>query len=225
MKGEPVEILTVAEPERLRRFAPRMKSAHVTVATARSVGDVSKRFRGQRRRPDLVIVDRRLGGDVLQEIAAGTGKTAILFQDLEQVTSQTVAAFAEAPARAAPGTRRELATHTVSDLHDPASGRLDAGRVARFFGISLSALAKALNRSPQTLHKTPDAPRLQAALSPLARIATSLVALFGAPEKARVWMNAPHPELDQASPLELVKANKATVVADLLEDALLGHPA
>lgn len=219
-----MQILTVAEPDRLRRFAPRMKSARVTVATARSAGDVTKRFRGRGRRPDLVVVDSQLGADVLPRIAAGARGTAILFQDLEQVTSETVAAFAGAPS-SAPVAGREAPAHTVPELHDPASGRIDAARVARFFGLSLSALAKALDRSPQTLHKTPDAPRLQAALAPLARIATSLVTLFGTADRARVWMNAPHPDLDRVAPVDLVKANKAGVVADLLEDALLGHPA
>jgi hypothetical protein len=103
---------------------------------------------------------------------------AVLFQYLEQVTSASVAAFAGAPA-VTPGARRETAAGLVHELHE-ASGRLDAARVARFFGLSLSALAKALGRSPQTLHKTPDAPRLQGALAPLARIATSLVAVAGA---------------------------------------------
>jgi hypothetical protein len=201
-----------------------MKSARVTVATARSAGDVTKRFRGRGRRPDLVVVDAKLGADVLPKIAAGAGGTAILFQDLEQVTSETVAAFAAAPV-AAPGAPRETPAHTVPELHDPTSGRLDAARVASFFGLSLSALAKALGRSPQTMHKTPDAPRLQGALAPFARIATSLLTLFRTAEKARVWMNAPHPDLDRVTPLDLVKANKADAVADLLEDALLGHPA
>lgn len=219
-----MQILTVAHPERLRRFAPRMKSARVTVATARSAGDVTKRFRARGRRPDLVVVDSKLGAEVLPMIAAGAGGIAILFQDLEQVTSATVAAFAGAPA-VAPGAPRETRAEPIPELHDEASGRLHAARVARFFGLSLSALAKALGRSPQTLHKTPDAPRLQGALAPLARIASSLLTLFGTPEKARVWMNAPHPDLDRVAPLDLVKANKATVVADLLEDALLGHPA
>jgi hypothetical protein len=170
-----------------------------------------------------VVVDSHLGADVLPRIAAGARGTAILFQDLEQVTSETVAAFAGAPS-SAPAVGRQAPAHTVPELHDPTSGRIDATRVARFFGLSLSSLAKALDRSPQTLHKTPDAPRLQAALAPLARIATSLVTLFGTADKARVWMNAPHPDLDGVAPLDLVKANKAGVVADLLEDALLGHP-
>jgi uncharacterized protein (DUF2384 family) len=221
-----MQILTVAAPERLRRFAPRMKSARVTVTTARSAGDVTRRFRGRGRRPDLVVVDSKLGADVLPGIAAGAGGTAILFQDLEHVTSATVAAFASpAAAPADSGRRRGAPSHALEELHDPESGRLDAVRVARFLGLSLSALAKALERSPQTLHKTPDAPRLQGALAPLARIAASLVTLFGSAEKARVWMNAPNAELDGVAPLEVVKANKAGVVADLLEDALLGHPA
>jgi hypothetical protein len=170
-----------------------------------------------------VVVDSQLGPEVLAKVAAGAGGAAIVFQDLDLVTADTLAGFAVRDA-AAEGMSRAVRP-AAADLHDRESGRVDAARVARFFGLSLSGLAKALDRSPQTLHKTPNAPRLQRALLPLARIATSLVTLFGTAEKARVWMNAPHPELDHVAPLELVKANKAVVVADMLEDALLGHPA
>jgi uncharacterized protein (DUF2384 family) len=227
-----MEILTFAAPERLRRFAPRMKRAHVAVTTARSPGEMSKHLRGGGRRPDLVLVDSRLpdvvaGGEVLQEIIAGAGGMAILIQDLERVTPEAVTAFLHRPARATAPTgtaARDLPTHAVSALHDPKSGRVDAREVAKFFGLSLTALAKALGRSPQSLHKTPDGSRVQRGLSPFVRIATSLLALFGSAEKARVWLNAPHPDLDQVTPIELVKGKKAAIVADLLEDALLGHP-
>jgi hypothetical protein len=114
---------------------------------------------------------------------------------------------------------------SVADLHHPTSRCLDAARVGRFFGLSLPALAKALGWSPDALQNAPADQRLHDGLAPLARIATSLISLFGTAENARVWMNAPHPELDGLAPLDLVKANSAVVVADLLEDALLGHPA
>jgi hypothetical protein len=114
--------------------------------------------------------------------------------------------------------------HTVPALHDPVSGRVHATRVAEFLGLSLSTLARLIDRSPQSVHKTPDAPALQEPLSVFARIATSLTRLFGTPEKARVWLNAPHPDLDQTPPVALLRARKAEVVAELLEDALLGHP-
>ncbi|MGZ3447890.1 MAG: antitoxin Xre/MbcA/ParS toxin-binding domain-containing protein [Myxococcaceae bacterium] len=231
MRGVPMEILTVAELKRVRRFAPRMKRAHVSVTNARSPGEMSKHFRGEVRRPDLVVVDSRLpdvgGGALLREIVAGAGETAVLIGDLERLSAEAVAGFArkhlESGSSAAP-VPRALPTHASAELHDPESGRVDARRVASFFGLSLSAVAKLLGRSPQSVHRTPDAPGLQRPMSVLVRIATSLLALFGTPEKARLWLNAPHPDLDHVAPLELVKVKKAVVVAELLEDALLGHP-
>lgn len=109
-------------------------------------------------------------------------------------------------------------------LHDPESGRIDAGKVATFFGLSLSKLAKILRRSPQSVHKTPDAVGLQKKLGIFLRIATALIELFDSEDKARFWLNTPHPELDNTSPMELIERRKAEIVADLLEDALLGHP-
>jgi len=90
--------------------------------------------------------------------------------------------------------------------------------------MSLAGVARLLDRSPQAVHKTPQAPGLQDGLSVLVRIATALTTLFGSSQNARVWLNAPHPDLDKARPIELLKKRKAQVVADLLEDALLGHP-
>jgi hypothetical protein len=39
-----------------------------------------------------------------------------------------------------------------------------------------------------------------------------------------MWLNSPHPDLDETRPIELLKEKKPDVVAELLEDALLGHP-
>jgi uncharacterized protein (DUF2384 family) len=55
-------------------------------------------------------------------------------------------------------------------------------------------------------------------------MATALTTLFGSPLKARIWLNAPNRDLDKLRPIELVKKGKAVIVAELLEDALLGHP-
>ena len=113
---------------------------------------------------------------------------------------------------------------SVEDLHDPATGRLDARRIATWLGVSLTRFARFVGRPVQTLHKTPAAVGLQDALAVFARIATSLTTLFGTRDRARIWLNAPNPDLDGATPMSLLGKRKATVVADLLEDALLGHP-
>ena len=117
---------------------------------------------------------------------------------------------------------RELPT--VAELDDPDSGRLDAGRIAEWLGISLTRLSKAIGRSVQSVHKTPAAAGLQDPLAVLARIATSLTTMFETREQSRIWLNAPNPDLDRVTPMSLLAKGKANIVADLLEDALLGHP-
>lgn len=120
--------------------------------------------------------------------------------------------------------RPKRSTTASTVLLDAKSGRVDARRVARFFGLSLSALAKGLGTTPLALRKAPASPRFQRGLLSLLRIASSLLTLFDSPEQSRAWLNTPHPELDHVAPLDLVKEQKAGVVADLLDDALLGHP-
>ena len=106
----------------------------------------------------------------------------------------------------------------------PSSGRLDARRVAEHFGLPLKRLAEMLERNYPTVHKTPDSEALQEPLRSFSRIAWAFGRLFGDDGALRVWLNAPHPDLDGASPLELLEAHKPEIVIDLLEDSLAGHP-
>jgi hypothetical protein len=103
------------------------------------------------------------------------------------------------------------------------SGRLSARRVAEAFGLSAAGLAALLGRSRQTVAKTDDAPALQAALRPFERIAR-LRAVLPAGDFRR-WLNQPAAALDASSPLDVIRARRAEVVADLVEDMLSGNPA
>lgn len=112
----------------------------------------------------------------------------------------------------------------VEDLHNSKNGRLDAGLIADWMGVSLTRFSKFLGRSPQTVHKTPSAQRLQKGLSVFSRVVSSLKSLFDTQERGRIWLNAPNPNLDGVTPISLFERRKVEVVAELLEDALLGHP-
>jgi hypothetical protein len=113
--------------------------------------------------------------------------------------------------------------HTVPQLHAP-NGRLDAGAVSALFGISLAALARALGRAEQTVHKTPAAPAIQPALRLYERIAALLLHLTGSEAGLRAWMNAGNPELEDGAPMTLLLHGEGDVVAELLEDAMIGAP-
>lgn len=112
----------------------------------------------------------------------------------------------------------------TAGLYDDSSHRLNARKVADFFGLTLRQFAGLLRALPQSVHKTPDAVRLQERLSVFERIARGL-ALVDNEKSFRRWLNAPNRELGNQSPLEVIKSGKAEVVASLVEDALLGQPA
>jgi uncharacterized protein (DUF2384 family) len=226
-----MNVLAVSKRDRKRRLAARTKGVRYSVSVARSPGELTSSFRAAR--PDVVVVDRQLphrtGRALIERLLEEDPSVPILIvEDIDSVKPDTLAHVAGLSGRASrsrkiPG-EQELAGHTLPELHHATSARVDARRVASFFGLSLAELARLLDRSPQAVHKTPDAPALQERLSVLVRIATALTTLFGTPQNARVWLNAPNPDLDKARPIELVKKRKAEVVAELLEDALLGHP-
>ena len=117
-----------------------------------------------------------------------------------------------------------VASHVVPELHDPASGRLDAGRIAEYLGIALSAFAQLSSMSVAGLHKNPASASLQESLIPIARSITILSELLGSKEKVRVWMNSPHPDLGGRPPIGVVLEGKARVVSEMLEAALAGQP-
>jgi hypothetical protein len=114
--------------------------------------------------------------------------------------------------------------HTVPHLH-ASSGRLDAREVSALYGVSLAALARALGRSEQAVHKTPTAPGIQPALRVYERIAAILLHLTGSETGLRTWMQASNPELEDETPMTLLLNGEGEVVAELLEDVLRGEPA
>jgi len=118
-----------------------------------------------------------------------------------------------------------LTSHMLADLHDPSSGRLDAGRIADYLDVPLSALSKCLERSVAGVHKSPSAPTIQHLLIPIASSIAILARLLGSKEKVRIWMNSPHPDLEGRTPLSVILDGKTTVVTEMLEAALAGQPA
>lgn len=104
-----------------------------------------------------------------------------------------------------------------------ASGRLDAARVAEVFGLSVSELSGLLGKSRQAVSKTPDAESLQHLLRPYER-AARLRAILSASD-FRAWLNLANGRLDGATPIEVARAGRISVLADLTEDLLTGAPA
>lgn len=117
-----------------------------------------------------------------------------------------------------------LARHLIPELHDPSSGRLDARRIADCLAVSLSTLAAAIGKKVVTVHKSPAAGALQEHLAPIERSLAILTNLLGAKSHVLAWLNSPHPDLGNRSPLSLILDGKATDVLEMLEGALEGQP-
>jgi hypothetical protein len=102
------------------------------------------------------------------------------------------------------------------------SGRLSAKAIAVEFGMSVAQLAKQIGQSRQAISKTPDAPKIQISLRPYERI-FRLSTIF-AKNDFLAWLERPNRELDDSSPMEIIKTGRAEIIADLVEDMLLGAP-
>jgi hypothetical protein len=113
---------------------------------------------------------------------------------------------------------------TLPELHDEATGRIDAPKVANYMGVPLARLAEALQLNYKAIHRNPSAEAAQSPLKPVKRSLEILHEFFHKPETVRVWLNTPHPDLDGHTALELILANNSNAVLRILENAAAGVP-
>ncbi|MGA2657593.1 MAG: MbcA/ParS/Xre antitoxin family protein [Verrucomicrobiota bacterium] len=112
----------------------------------------------------------------------------------------------------------------LPELHDEASGRIDAQKLAAYMGVPLKRLAEGLQLNYKTIHRNPSAEAHQPPLKPVKRCLEVLHEFFNKPETVRVWLNTPHPDLDGRTALEMILANNPTAVLRILENAAAGVP-
>ena len=108
-------------------------------------------------------------------------------------------------------------------VHDE-SGRINAAKVADFMGVTLPQLSQALGASYAAVHKTPDAPSLQAGLGTIKQALALLDRATRSRKEARAWLNSAHPDLDDRTPLEVILSGHADAIVTLLENAIAGRP-
>jgi hypothetical protein len=113
----------------------------------------------------------------------------------------------------------------LSELHDTATGRIDARKLAGFIGVPLKQLSEGLGLNYKAVHRSPAASGFQSALLPVKRLLELLHEFFGSSESIRVWLNAPHPDLDGMSALATILEGKPEAVVLILENAWNGVPA
>jgi len=112
----------------------------------------------------------------------------------------------------------------LPELHDAATGRIDAQKVADFMGVPLKRLAEGIRLNYKAAHRNPAAGAFQEALQPVKRSLEVLHEFFGKPQIIRVWLNTPHPDLDGSTALETILDNNAKAVLRILENAAAGVP-
>lgn len=112
----------------------------------------------------------------------------------------------------------------LPELHDEATGRIDAQKLAVYMGVPLKRLAEGLQLSYKAIHRNPSAETFQPALKPVKRSVEILQDFFHKPETVRVWLNTPHPDLDGQTALEMILANNTNAVLRILENAAAGVP-
>jgi hypothetical protein len=112
----------------------------------------------------------------------------------------------------------------LPELHDEATGRIDAQKLAIYMGVPLKRLADGLQLNYKAVHRNPSAETFQSALKPVKRSLEILHEFFNKPATVRVWLNTPHPDLEGSTALEMILANNPNAVLRILENAAAGVP-
>ena len=115
-------------------------------------------------------------------------------------------------------------------LSDETSGRLDAGKIAKLFGLSMAEMGALCGVSKQSVHANPTSKGIQEKLEPLVKAARGVLWCGGDESKFKTWLNQPNPDFPeyegrQLSPIDLIRMGHAQVIADKVQNLLTGHPA
>jgi Protein of unknown function (DUF2384) len=119
---------------------------------------------------------------------------------------------------------REKLPKPILKMYDR-EGRIDALAIASGLGESPSTMASVLGVPLQTILENPVTGLIQPRGLRLAGILEELTHYFGGDFKATVvWMRKPHPQLDDLSPLDLLKEGDINTVAAMVRMIGTGEP-
>ena len=91
----------------------------------------------------------------------------------------------------------------IPEVHDPATGRIDAKKLAEMLGVKQAELARALKVDRRILGTKPTLPKFQKRAAMLERTLAILIDYLGSVEVARAWFQSPNPELEGYTPWEV----------------------
>jgi hypothetical protein len=113
----------------------------------------------------------------------------------------------------------------VERFHDARTGRLDARKIAEAYGMSLSALARALGVTQSALSKRPTAAVAQAGLRELEFVWATLQDILGTDERVRAWLNAKRRHAGDRAPIELLFDGSPETLGNYVRSVVAGEPA
>jgi len=115
-------------------------------------------------------------------------------------------------------------TEYTARLFNKHSGRLDIRSVADLYNLSVSELARMIDVEVKTAHKTPDSIVIHESLIPFEEVARTLALTKGNVSDFRRWLNASNTELDNRTPLQMIRDRQVRELAGIVRSALLGQP-
>ncbi len=112
----------------------------------------------------------------------------------------------------------------IEELRNDDTGRLDAKKISDIFGVPVTTIASCIGKPRATVDKTPDSIAVQSGLHYFERLASSLLAITGSIKGLKIWLNSPNTELEDHTPLDVIKLGQVKMLADWMDDLRLGSP-
>lgn len=104
-------------------------------------------------------------------------------------------------------------------------GHVDATRVRDYLHVRTEDIACITGKSDRRIRQDPGAATLQPALQKVVYIISGLKQLTGGDDRSvRIWFKAPHPALEGASPIDLMRNGEINIVMKLVDHILSGAP-
>jgi len=107
--------------------------------------------------------------------------------------------------------------------HDKHSHRLNARKVAKLYGLSLAACARAIGFTPENLRSHPDAIKAQGPLAQLVHAWNVLSEIFPGEGAAQKWLHHPNRRLQGQTPMQLLQARGLPAFTGLIGELDEGY--
>jgi hypothetical protein len=114
-----------------------------------------------------------------------------------------------------------LSKNSGRNLHG-INGFVDYRRLREQLGIKSIKLAKAIGKTQRYLHENSQAEGIQRELRKLAYLMVLLKEMLGSREEISIWLNAPNPDYEGLTPLEIITHGKIDSLTRYLEDIQKG---